>query len=237
MRPRPGWLLLTLFAMAAFGALGMWQWQRGAHKLALQAQFVTSAAPLPLGSRSLAQLPRFARVQLSGHYDPAHQFLLDNMFSAGRPGYQVLTPLHLVDGRVLLVNRGWLPFGGYRERLPEVSFAAEGDDVTLRGRLDELPAAGLASGRAPPSLQGSWPRLTSFPQQSELVASLGGALGAATLEPRMLLLDADQPLGYVRDWQPPGLSPQRHIAYAVQWWAFALLALVLLIVLNRRKTS
>jgi surfeit locus 1 family protein len=44
--------------------------------------------------------------------------------------------------------------------------------------------------------------------------------------------------GLSRNWRPPGLEPARHYAYAVQWWAFAVLALVLLIVLNlRRKTS
>ncbi len=49
----------------------------------------------------------------------AHQFLLDNMTHAGRAGYEVLTPLLLDDGRVLLVNRGWLPLpDGRRDELP-----------------------------------------------------------------------------------------------------------------------
>jgi surfeit locus 1 family protein len=236
MRPRPGWVLLTVLAMGLFTSLGWWQWQRGKHRLALAAQFDTRAAPLPLGSREIEELPRYERVEVTGTYDARHQFLLDNMFSSGRPGYQVLTPLRLVDGRVLLVNRGWLPFSGYRERLPDVSFAAPGA-AAVRGRLDELPAAGLASGRAAPALHGTWPRLTTFPQQHELAAALAEPLAGQTLEPGVLLLDADQPLGYVRDWQPPGLSPQRHIAYAVQWWAFAALALALLLILNRKRQT
>jgi surfeit locus 1 family protein len=236
-RPRAAWLLLTLLAMALFITLGCWQWQRGAHKLALDAQFTAgTVAALPLGSRALDTLPRFSHVEVRGEPDAQHQFLLDNMIDAGRPGYQVLMAVRLVDGRMLLVNRGWLPFSGYRDRLPEVSFAAPGT-LALRGRLDQLPTAGLASGRAPPALAGSWPRLTAFPQTTELTAALGDALGGAALESPVLLLDADQPLGFTRDWQTPGLSPQRHIAYAVQWWAFAALALVLLVVLNREKTS
>ncbi|MEO7773760.1 MAG: SURF1 family protein [Steroidobacteraceae bacterium] len=234
MRPRPAWLLLTVLAMALFTTLGFWQWNRGQHKLALAAQFETGGkeAALPLGSRDIATLPRFTYVRLRGEYDTKHQFLLDNMSDSGRPGYQVLTPLHLEDGRVLLVNRGWLQFTGYRDRLPDIAFSATGS-TEIRGRLDQLPAAGLASGRAAPALQGSWPRLTTFPQLAELAA----ALGLPALQPRILLLDADAPSGYTRRWQPPGLSPDRHIAYAVQWWAFAALALILLVVLNRGKRT
>jgi surfeit locus 1 family protein len=51
----------------------------------------------------------------------------------------------------------------------------------------------------------------------------------------VLLMDADSGPGYLRDWHPPGLPPERHYAYAVQWWAFALLALGLLVGLNLKR--
>jgi cytochrome oxidase assembly protein ShyY1 len=51
----------------------------------------------------------------------------------------------------------------------------------------------------------------------------------------MLLLDPGAADGYVRDWQPPGLAPARHWAYAIQWWAFALTLIVLWIVLAVRR--
>jgi surfeit locus 1 family protein len=50
-----------------------------------------------------------------------------------------------------------------------------------------------------------------------------------------LLLNPDEPFGYLRDWHPGGLSAERHLSYAVQWWSFAALALVLYAVLNRGK--
>jgi cytochrome oxidase assembly protein ShyY1 len=71
------------------------------------------------------------------------------------------------------------------------------------------------------------------------MADLALALGRP-LESRQLLLDARAPLGYLRDWQPPGMSPAQHLSYAIQWWSFAALALVLYAALNRegrRRTA
>ena len=112
--------------------------------------------------RASARLPRFARVRVTGQWDRDRQFLLDNISHAGRPGYEVLTALVLVDGSRLLVNRGWLPFGGYRDRLPDLAIA-DGGAQTLTGQLSTLPAPGLAFGRQPPASDGPWPRLTTFP--------------------------------------------------------------------------
>ncbi|MDX1561517.1 MAG: SURF1 family protein, partial [Gammaproteobacteria bacterium] len=42
-----------------------------------------------------------------------------------------------------------------------------------------------------------------------------------------LLLDADAPHGFGRDWQPPADRAQTNLAYAVQWFALAALAAAL----------
>ena len=230
----PWWaLLLTLLATALFVALGRWQWHRAAEKRALIAAFEAGAGVAqPLGAWGPEALPRYQRVTVRGRYDAAHQFLLDNMNHGPEPGYQVLTPLELEDGRWLLVNRGWLPLvDGGRRRLPAVDFAARGARE-LAGRLDELPVAGIAAGHAPPPLAGPWPRLTSFPRTADLAAALGRPLLA-----RQLLLDPDASDGYLRDWHSgaAGFGPERHVAYAVQWWGFALLAVVLFLFLNLRS--
>lgn len=183
---------------------------------------------LPLGSRALADVPRFQRVTITGQFDTQRQFLLDNMSHDGQAGYQVLTPLTLTDGRVLLVNRGWVPFSGFRDRLPDTRFNAVGPE-TLIGRVDELPSAGLAQGKMPPTADASWPKVTSFPAAQELGQALGHAI-----EPRILLLDPKEPNGYVRDWHPPGLEPERHWSYAVQWWAFAGALVIIWTVLSTR---
>jgi len=227
----PSWTMtaLTVLLLAVFVSLGRWQWGRAEQKEALARGFAAGAVQAqPLAARGTATLPRYAAVSVTGEWDAARQFLLDNRMRDGRAGYEVLTPLRLVDGRWLLVNRGWVPFEGRRDRLPEVATGLVPGAVTLRGRLDELPTAGLASGRAAPALSGAWPRVTSFPQPSELAASLGGR----SLEPRVLLLDASAPAGYRRDWRPFVKGPEQNISYAVQWWSFGVLLLVLFVKMN-----
>ena len=227
----PAWSLtvLTVLLLAAFVSLGRWQWGRAAHKEALAREFAAGSATVqPLGGRSTQVLARYAQVSVQGEWDATRQFLLDNRIRDGQAGYEVLTPLRLADGRWLLVDRGWLPFGGYRDRLPEVAAGLPAGPVTVRGRIDALPVAGIASGRAAPALQGAWPRVTSFPQPTELAAALGGV----RLEPQVLLLDAREPAGYRRDWQPFVRGPEQNISYAFQWWSFGVLLLVLFVGLN-----
>src|SRR5262249_30641763 len=161
-----------------------------------------------LAERGLDGVPRFQRVSVRGRFDPAHQFLLDNRTNEGRPGYEVLTPLERGAGeRVILVDRGWVPFTGFRDKLPDVSLAAE-REIEVSGRVDELPVEGLASGHAAPDNQAPWPKVTSYPTPAELAQTLG-----RPVESRIVLLDANAPDGYVREWQPPGLTAERHWSY------------------------
>ncbi len=223
--------LATLAACALFVRLGVWQWQRWLEADAAWARFARGADVVqPLGARALADLPLYQRVSLSGRLDGAHQFLLDNRSFHGRPGYEVLTPLTRDGAVTLLVDRGWVPFTGSRARLPDVSLA-ESAPLDLSGRVAALPSAGLASGRAAPTPSDPWPKVTSFPTSAELTAAFG-----APLEARILLLDPAAPAGLVRDWQPPGMSPLRHLSYAIQWWCFAALTLVVWAVLGVRRT-
>jgi surfeit locus 1 family protein len=222
--------LLTLLGVALFVVLGRWQWHRGAAAEALQQAFAQgSSARRSLPEAGTAALPRYSGVQVRGRYDSQHQFLLDNMSHAGQPGYDVLTPLKMSDGRNVIVNRGWIPLTESRRQLPDVGVSgAAGGEAS--GRLDNLPRPGIALGHAPPAKDAPWPKLTSFPTMADLSDALG-----RPLEPRELLLDASAPDGYTRDWQPPGMSPAQHFSYAFQWWLFAAVALVLYGALNRRR--
>ena len=223
--------LLTLVLLTAFVGLGRWQWHRGEAKQAVWSEYTRDGGAEELGRRTFDDLERFTRIEVTGHFEPWHQFLLDNMSHAGQAGYEVLTPFVLVDGRRILVNRGWVPFSGYRDRLPDVALRDPGE-VTITARIDELPSGGLASGHAAPEAGKSWPKLTSFPTQADLDTALG-----VKLQHRILLLDATGPHGFVREWQPPGLPPDRHFSYAIQWWGFAVVLLVLYFGLNFRKVS
>jgi surfeit locus 1 family protein len=231
--PTAGWSVLTLLLAALFVRLGVWQWHRGVERERQWSVYARGADRLlELGAHRLTDMPLFQRVSVSGVLDGAHQFLLDNRTWRGRAGYEVLTPLRREQAPTLLVDRGWVAFSGVRAQLPDVTLHAPDSAVTLSGRIANLPSPGLAIGRAAPAPAAPWPRVTSFPDTGQLAHALGTAL-----EPRILQLDPQAPFGYVRDWQPPGLSPLRHFAYAIQWWSFAVLALVVWSVTSFRPAT
>jgi surfeit locus 1 family protein len=232
--PKWPWLLLTAAVLPVFVSLGFWQWNRGQARAAQWDEFASGDGPaIEAPADALARMPRHTRVRVTGRLDGERQFLLENLSYRGAPGYQALTVMQLLGGRRLLVNRGWVPFSGFREQLPDLGLPPDAaHELTLAGRIGALPVAGLPSGQAPPALDGPWPRVASFPTLAQLEAAYG-----APLLPVVLLLDATSGPGYLRDWQPGGLPPERHIGYAVQWWAFAVLLLGLFIGLNLKRSN
>ena len=221
---RPVATVVTAVAVLLFVLLGNWQLSRAAEKRALDEDFSRGGPALPLPPADVA-LPRYQRVAANGSYDADHQFLLDNMSEAGQAGVHVLTPLLLADGSAILVDRGWAPFGATRDALPDVAVVTTPRSVA--GRLDELPRPGIEL--AAPAGKG-WPRLVSYPHMPELAAALG-----RELRPQEILLDPRDPDGYVRNWRLAGMTAERHLAYAIQWFAFAATAVAIWFALGLRR--
>ncbi len=216
--------ILAAGAVVMFAALGNWQLDRADQKRAMARDF-TAGGPAIEWRRLPPDAPRYQRVKVRGHYDAGHQFLLDNMSHESVAGVHVLTPLVLDNGDAVIVNRGWLPYGATRQDLPDV--AVDGDMRTVVGRIDNLPRPGIWL-KAPEA--SGWPRLVQYPAMAELSAALGRDLAT-----RQVLLDPGVPDGYVREWAVPGTSPDRHLGYAVQWFAFAVLAAAIWLALGFRR--
>ncbi len=204
-------------AVATLVSLGRWQLHRADEKRALYDAFARgtdSVRTLELGT---PELPRYQRVRASGSYDSNRQVLIDNMSNAqDRAGYYVITPFRLAAGGWVLVNRGWVAPGASRADKPRVDVSSAPREI--RGRADRLPRAGIELGKRLP-LSPPYPVVADFPTRAEIAALLHeGPWTAAT---PVILLDATEPDGYLREWQPAGFAPGRHIAYAVQWFGFA----------------
>lgn len=220
---RRPWLAIGLLAAAACLCvmLGFWQLGRAEQSRAAAERFETVRALPAVRLRSGDEADdglRHRRVEVSGRFVPDRQFLLDNAVHNGAVGYYVLTPFAPDDGgRWLLVNRGWVRADPDRRVLPDVSFDTARRSVT--GTLDRLPEPGLRLGREPFGRSDAPLRVLSFPTMAELEQSLGRQLYGF-----QLLLDADAPGGFARDFPAPGLEPERHIGYAVQWWLFGSIA-------------
>jgi surfeit locus 1 family protein len=218
--------LLAFVGIASVGHLGVWQLNRAAEKRGILEQVATGAANVRAWTSVDADLPRYQTAKATGRYDSSQQILLDNMPSPhGMPGYRVLTPFQLSGDGWILVDRGWLPIGASRAVLPNVDVA--GDERTIVGRLDDLPRPGLRLAADAEGAEG-WPRRMNFPEHAEIERVLGRPVAR-----RILRLDPTQSNGYERTLaMPTDFGPNRHIAYAVQWFALAATMLVIYLLLS-----
>ncbi len=229
--PRPFTTALTIVIVFVLVSLGRWQLQRADQKRVLYDAFEKGTDATRLIDHGTAPVPRYQHVQLTGSYDASRQILVDNMTDAsGHAGYFVITPFSMLGGGWLLINRGWVPVGASRAQLPAVP--APADVRTIRGRADHLPPAGIQLGTRA-ALHPPYPVVANFPRRAEIEALLHERSWGSAAE--LILLDADQPDGYVRQWQPPGFPPLRNVAYAVQWFGLALALAVIYGVTNLRR--
>ncbi|MBL6752405.1 MAG: SURF1 family protein [Nevskia sp.] len=232
----PLWAVLaTVAACSAFAVLGTWQLRRGLHKQALLQDYsqATSAVPMDLAQAVPQASIGGVAAQAHGEYEADRQLLLDGQEHGDDSGYDVWTPLRLPGGGLLIVNRGWIPAGRDRRSFPPLP--APPGTVSLRGIWRALPEPGLQLGGpqcVPGQAPGGWPRVVVYPTADDLRCYYGEPVAAGEL-----LLDAAAPGGYVRQWQAAAgvIPPARHFAYAAQWFAFALAALVLFVKLNLKS--
>jgi len=178
-----------------------------------------------------AAADRGRRVQITGHYLTDRIYLLDNPNHDERGGVEVFVPLALRNtSKLLLVDMGFLPGNGTGQE-PQLP-ALPGTDVTLQGMYVPPPPIGFEMGGNALAQQTRWPKKGIFLDPVEVVHDLN-----RSLYPRVLALDPDEASIYVRvhtlDFS--SMPPARHRAYAFQWFTFALAAVVLLLVLHRKR--
>lgn len=229
-RPTPVPTIAAVAMFALLVALGFWQLDRAGQKRELRAAFEAAldSAPMRVVSAvGLDALPRYQPVVFEAAYLPGRQALLEAQVHAGRAGYRVWTPAEFVDDTRVLVDRGWVPADGDRTVIPDIEV---GDDQrTVRGFVAPLPRPGIRLG---PADLGDpvWPRRLTWPDAEALDRVWGPGLPAA-----IVLLHPDEADGFVRDWDPAVFPPERHVAYAVQWFALAAALVVIVIVVLRKK--
>lgn len=213
--------LAFICLLALLVSLGFWQLGRAEGKRNLQElnniRVKDQAVSISANTLENMDTLRYRKVVLNGRYDEDHQFLIDNQIVNGKPGYYVATPLQLLgSNKAVLVNRGWVPLNKNRSILPDVSFLNT-ENISLTGRINKFPSVGLKlKGADIPAL--GWPAVVHVIDEQILSERLGYPLFGFQVE-----LDASMANGFYRQWrQAKSLSPEKHTAYAVQWFALAL---------------
>jgi surfeit locus 1 family protein len=229
-------LLLTVAGALLFIRLGVWQLHRADEKEAILRRYAAAENAAPRDFSAVAAKPpidAFARVSVQGEYVPDRLYLLDNPKHDQRGGAEVYAPFRPQHGdRLLLVDLGFLPGNG-TDQPPQLPPLPTGKQV-LQGLYVPAPGVGFEMGGNALARQAHWPKTTVYLELPQVAADLG-----ATLYPQVLALDADPASIYVREHTIDfsSMPPARHRAYAFQWFTFAVAAVVILLVLHRRRPS
>jgi surfeit locus 1 family protein len=227
--------VLVLAAMALLLALGTWQVERMAWKEALLERITSQLAqpPVPLatveGALAAGEPIEYRPVSLTGtflHDRERHFFATYE----GQSGFYIYTPLRLPDGRVMFVNRGFVPYDR-----KEASARPEGQvpgEVTVTGlareRLEDKP---------------SWLVPTNDPAKNIFYwKDLDAMAASADLgqPPLPFFVDADNtpslgglPIGGVTIID----LPNNHLQYAVTWYGLAVALAGICIALWLRRNT
>ncbi len=225
-----GWLsFVILFALVCVG-LAQWQWAR---RLEAVAEIRTVAANWDAAPTSLDDVvPRggtldpereWTPILLEGEYLLDEQVLVRNRPLSGRPGFEVLVPLQLDDGRVVIVDRGWLPTGEAQDSPDAVPGAPSGPvEVIVRLKPSEPEIAG----RGAPDGQIATIHLPELAERLE--QGVPGIDAGAVVTGAYGLLDEETP---APDERPvaatrPVADEGPHLSYTFQWYLFGLLGFV-----------
>lgn len=209
------WLLTLVAVMGTtlLCALGFWQISRGHEKQALLDQWQSGLQSSPLSNDLLKQDPlpnRYSPVKLTGTFINEQTFLLDNKINNGRVGYHVITPFLISPTQILLVDRGWIPLVGNRDNIPQIPPIL--GQVTIEGYLDFAYRNPLIKHMIEND-ESQWPLRI---QHVDLDALQG--FFKETLFPMLVKFREHK----LKVESVNGFTPERHYAYAFQWFSLAL---------------
>ncbi|KJK57281.1 SURF1 family cytochrome oxidase biogenesis protein [Saccharothrix sp. ST-888] len=240
------WAIITLIVLLLIPTmvrLGFWQLHRHEARVARNQLIATNLQAAPVPFDSISSVPGFnvptdrtwQAVTASGQYDAAHEFVIRSRLEPNGTsvGFFVITPLKLADGKgEVLVNRGWVDSPGDATSYPTVPGPPSGE-ITLTGRMraDETTASSGIRDRG-----GLPPRQFKLINSTQQAKENGTTVLGGYLE---LVSTAPAPSGDAPELLPEpehsDIGP--HMAYAIQWWLFAALVPVGMVILARREAK
>ncbi len=239
--------LVVIAVVAVLASLGQWQFQRLDERREQNARFEERLAAAPLDAVDLARdaglagadagtvgelgdgALEYRRVTATGTYLADEELLLEGREFQGQTGRDSFVPLQLEDGSLVLVRRGWVP----RELGPPplAEAAPPTGTVTVTGYLERsVPEPRIG----PRNLETGELTILQVPDVDRIAGQLPGPvlpmlLTATAQDPAPVASEAAAARGLdglpaLRAEEP--FSEGSHLSYGLQWWSFALLALI-----------
>jgi cytochrome oxidase assembly protein ShyY1 len=221
------YLLVAVAFAIACAFLSHWQFGRNADRSAELALVSENYDAQPVPVETLVQtsggfdeaVDKWHPVVLTGRYLPDQQLLARNRAHGGTSAFEVLVPFQLDDGRILIVDRGWVPPG--EGEGPDSVPAAPQGQATVVGRL--LPGEPLPPSGRETAPDGQVPTI-NLP----LIAQRMGAQGAQLDQSAYILMMSEDPAPATAPsaLEEPTNDPGPFLSYAVQWILFAVMGFV-----------
>lgn len=223
--------VVTLTAFVLLCKLGFWQLERAEEKRIWLTEF-ENLHPLPLSQLQTAidqaQLSTVngRQFQLEGKVISQYTAYLDNRVFQGQTGYKVIAPVQIdaLDAW-LLVDFGWVKGPRSRASLPDFNLP---DSVALTGLIKSTNLGQFML--ADNQLTSQWP------QRVQAVEQLLTHAWPKTVLPLLVYANDQQVSGLVQTYKPVVMKPEKHQAYAVQWFLLALASIVIFLFASRVKS-
>jgi surfeit locus 1 family protein len=214
----------VLVTITSFVYLGLWQLDRASEKVAAMEALQVEQSKHAVAIQDLTRVSHNKQgeldnlhVELTGQYINERSILLVSKFYGDSVGYEVVTPFRVEsNGLVVLVNRGWISAkltSGARLNLRPVSgpqrITAQIHDP---GKVSQAYSSQMNTTTWPIQMRGLDMEVVTDLLKEELF-------------PFAVRLTEGQPGVLVRNWPAVDVNINTHLAYALQWFVFALVVL------------
>lgn len=215
------WMLILSAALLlpALIGLGFWQIDRAEQKQQLIQSWSEQQVQTRLPELSEFSSDQYMNLDLQGYFDRQHYFLLENRFRDGNLGFEVVVPFSTVFGERVLVNLGWIKAENNRSEKPMVTIPQS--QISIQGGA-RLIRPGFTLGVL--SVDQTWPI-----RIHQLDATYISQLLSTEILPIEIRVKKTVIPALSLDWPVSVMRPEKHLAYALQWFAMALALLVLII--------
>ena len=225
-------LIVGTLAAAVCVRLGFWQVSRLHQRQAFRATAEARLRMPPVGlgagtavGRKGSDTLAYRLAIAAGVFDFTRQVVVVARTVDQVPGVYVVTPLRLADGAAVLVERGWAPSpDAYRVQLDSLS---EPGSAAVKGILLAVTASREFALR-----DTTWPVYTPSDDPTRLSDRYPYPLHPWVLR----RTDSGAASSGLRPIPVPLIDNGPHLSYAIQWFAFATIALVGSVLLFVRET-
>ncbi len=224
--------IISLLLILILVYLGVWQLFRAHEKKYLYQQLQQRSTERPIQLKVLQQpswlTHRYTSVLVGGVFLNQYTILIDNQIYQHEPGYRVLTPVqtpHL--DKWVLVDRGWIPMGADRQHLPEIEPIFGVKDI--RGLINTIPSGIVLKDDQVQDFP-KWPLVLQKADYDLISKQLHHPVYDFVIQ-----LQSDDLIQYNMPPLDSGLSSNKNIGYALQWFTFALLAFIYYVIASSRR--